>query len=98
MTVGRYVLTKRATADLRAISAHSRREWGWTRAEAYLLELRRVIEWLAEMPKAGASAEMVRTGYRKHPAGVHLIYYRETQNGIDVVRILHQRMDVDRHL
>lgn len=96
--MGRYVFRKRASADLRSISAHSTREWGWPRAQIYLLEIQRVIEWLAAMPEAGASAELVRPGYRKHPAGVHIIYYRLTKDGIEIVRILHQRMDMGRHL
>ena len=40
----------------------------------------------------------VRTGYRKYPAGSHLLFYRLTPDGIDIVRILLQRMDFERHL
>lgn len=38
-------------------------------------------------------------GYRKLSAGSHTLFYRVTGEGtIDVVRVLHQRMDVDRNL
>ncbi len=41
----------------------------------------------------------IRPGYRKASAGSHTLFYRVTGEGtIDVVRVLHQRMDVDRNL
>ena len=40
----------------------------------------------------------VRQGYRKIRSGSHVIFFKVTGEGIDVVRILHQRMDFERHL
>lgn len=41
----------------------------------------------------------VRDGYQKALTGLHVIYFRWTdQSQIVVVRILHQSMDVERHL
>jgi toxin ParE1/3/4 len=40
----------------------------------------------------------VRAGYRSSRVGAHVIFYREFPEGIEVVRILHQRMDVRRQL
>jgi len=37
-------------------------------------------------------------GYRKVRAGSHIIFFKVTTDGIDVVRILHQKMDFNRHL
>ena len=38
-------------------------------------------------------------GYRKAAAGSHILFFRVTDAGLlDVVRILHQRMDISRHL
>ena len=46
----------------------------------------------------GRSCDEVRSGYRKHAVGSHGLYYRVVGGDvIDVVRVLHQRMDVDRH-
>nr|WP_244101537.1 hypothetical protein [Burkholderia ambifaria] len=30
--------------------------------------------------------------------GSHVVFYRETAESLDVIRVLHQRMDVDRPL
>jgi len=35
---------------------------------------------------------------RRYAIGSHLIFFLEGDNGIDVIRILHQRMDPTRHL
>jgi toxin ParE1/3/4 len=40
----------------------------------------------------------VRPDYRKYPSGSHVLFYRLTDDGIDVVRILHERMDYERHI
>ena len=43
-------------------------------------------------------ADDARQGYRKQPIGSHFVFYRITDVGpIEVMRILHQRMDVAAH-
>ena len=50
----------------------------------------------------GAECEMYQTlvyvGHIfRYPAGSHVVFYRETDDTIDVIRVLHQRMDIERH-
>ena len=44
------------------------------------------------------TAEDIRSGYRKTACGSHMIYFRQDGDDIEVIRILHQSMDVGRHL
>ncbi|MDO9416041.1 type II toxin-antitoxin system RelE/ParE family toxin [Pararhizobium sp.] len=45
------------------------------------------------------SAETIRAGYRKVLTGSHSIFFRVTDDGIiDVIRILHQQMDIEARL
>jgi len=53
---------------------------------------------LASGSLKGRSAENVRTGYLKYAAGSHFVFFKEADFGIDVIRILHQQMDVEKHL
>jgi len=47
----------------------------------------------------GKSAEQTRKNYRETQIKSHLIFYRKIENGIiEVVRILHQRMDIKKYL
>jgi toxin ParE1/3/4 len=40
----------------------------------------------------------IRPGYRRRGVEHHVIYFKQTDYGIAVIRILHQRMDAPRHL
>lgn len=53
---------------------------------------------IAEGRISSLSAEDIRSGYRKAACGSHIIYFRQDGDDIDVIRILHQIMDVGRHL
>lgn len=40
----------------------------------------------------------IRPGYLKARAGSHLIYFRMTATDLEIIRILHGKQDVERHL
>ena len=37
----------------------------------------------------------VKAGYVKFPVGSHVIFFRKSESGIDIIRILHQSMDAE---
>jgi toxin ParE1/3/4 len=43
----------------------------------------------------GVRRDDLREGYRSLRAGRHVVSYRETATGIEIVRVLHASMDVD---
>lgn len=96
--MSRYVLSPRAQEDLSEIWDYSVERWGMDQADSYLRLLHRAIEVVAADPRVGTSCDEVCAGYRKYPAGSHMLLYRQSQAGIDIVRVLHGRMDFDRHL
>ena len=51
-----------------------------------------------ETGATAARAVEIGAGYLKYAVGSHVIFYRQTDAGIDVIRILHQRMDVPSRL
>jgi len=46
----------------------------------------------------GREGSDIRSGYYKISCGSHFLFYRITAEGIDIVRILHERMDFVRHI
>jgi toxin ParE1/3/4 len=96
--VGDYALSGKADADLEAIAAYSLEQWGLARAERSILALHRTFEMLAEFPDIGRDASGLRPGYRKMETASHSVFYRKTAQGVPIVRVLHQRMDHERHL
>ncbi len=95
--MSRYVLSPAARADLEGIWDYTSERWDDRQAEEYLREIQRAVERISENPKLGLACDEVRTGYRKHSVGPHTLYYRIVGGVIDVVRTLHERMDIDRH-
>lgn len=93
-----YTLSGAADADIEAISRDSIGRWGLARAEDYILGLHRVLETLAAFPEAGRDVGELRPGYRRFEHERHSIFYRQIEDGILVVRVLHQRMQPRRHL
>ena len=96
--MSRYTLSPRAQADIEEIWDYTAKRWSVDQAEVYLRQIKASIEVIAVDPTRGRTCDDVRAGYRKYPAGSHLLFYRTTPDGIDIVRILHQRMDFERHL
>lgn len=95
----RYLLSPAAQADLEQIWDYTEDRWGIDQADTYLREIQYVIERVAANPQIGRACNEIRRGYRKLSAGSHMVFYRLTVEGVvDIVRVLHQRMDIDRHL
>jgi toxin ParE1/3/4 len=96
--VNRYRLTPAARRDLSSIWDFTEESWDARQAETYIAEIRAAIERVAHDPRRGRACDEIRTGYRRYGIGSHLLFYIESTEGVDVVRILHQRMDPTRHL
>ena len=80
------------------IAESSLENWGLTQASAYVSSLRSAFAFLADFPEAGINVGHIRPGYRKILSGSHFVFYRKTEDGVLIVRVLHERMDVERHL
>lgn len=97
--MSQYVLSPAAQADLEQIWNYTCERWDDDQAEEYVRAIQRAIDRVVDNPMIGRACDEVRPGYRKHAVGSHTLYYPIAAGDvIDVVRILHQRMDVDRHL
>ncbi|MEC9346430.1 MAG: type II toxin-antitoxin system RelE/ParE family toxin [Pseudomonadota bacterium] len=100
MTEGadRYALSPSARADLVAIWRYSAANWSVEQADRYVRDLEAVFRLLAGSPGLGVGIDHLRKGYRKFPAGRHSVYYTSGEQGVLIVRILHQRMDAGAQL
>lgn len=93
-----YRLTPAAQQDLSEIWDFTQEHRDAHQAETYIQEIRAVIERVAENPSRGRGCAEIRQGYRRYAIGSHLVFYVETGDTVDVIRVLHQRVDPDRHL
>ena len=88
----------RAYADLEGIWLYTHEQWGEEQADRYLRRLDKQIMALADAPERGKSAETIRAGYHSIHVGRHLVLYTFTDMIVSIRRVLHDQMDVGRHL
>ena len=87
-----------AESDLIGIWRYTCEQWGELQADKYLDELDSGIRKLADNPESGMRRDFVREGYRVLFVGSHAVYYTVTPDTVHIIRVLHGRMDPDRHL
>ena len=66
---------------------------GRRQRNSYLRKLDAAFARLARHPELGRDEGEVRSGYRSFPQGRHLIFCREIDESIEIVRVLRQSMD-----
>lgn len=93
-----YRLSPAAQRDLSSIWDFTQERWDESQAEIYMSEIRAAIERIAAAPGRGRACDEIREGYRRYSIGSHLVFYVERTGGVDVIRVLHHRMDPSRHL
>ena len=53
---------------------------------------------IAEDPLRGRACDEIAPEYRRYRAGAHILFYKIESNEVRVSRILHENMDIERHL
>lgn len=86
----RYFLSEEAKLDLREIARFTRKTWGNAQARRYVVRLRDFCQTLADTPGLGRPFPF--RGLLRMEHGSHVMFYRKTESGILIVRIVHQRM------
>jgi len=83
---------------METIWLYTLKEWGSEQANRYTDELTEAFDQLTKNPKIATPCDRIRKGYRRSQVGRHAIYFRQTNYGIVVVRVLHDRMLSTLHL
>lgn len=92
-------LTPLAQSDIKAIGRYAQETWGVAQRNDYLKSIAETFEHLREGFIAGRTREEIRTNLLSSPCQEHVIFFRRTHAGhVEVLRILHARMDFANHL
>jgi len=91
-------LSEAARSDLIDIWSETFQKWGSDQADTYLDDIDRTLNGLIENPRMGSDCSDLQMGARRLITGRHVAFYEVTESAIFVIRVLHQSMDMPRHL
>ncbi len=92
-------ITPSARADLVKIGQYTQTTWGVRQRNDYLGQFSRLFEQLLTGQIKGKNRRDIRENLLDHPCGQHMVFFRrDALNNVQIIRILHQRMDFNRHL
>jgi len=96
----KYKISKEALKDLEKIWIYTIENWSIEQADRYYGLIINEIEYISENPQSGKDYGHIRDGYFRTRVKSHFIFYRVNlkANVIEVIRILHQQMDIDERL
>lgn len=93
--MAKYYLTNQAVKDLDDIWNYTFDEWSENQADKYYLLLLNSCQEIAENPDFGKKYNNVTDRLLGYKSNKHIIFYRIISNDeIEVIRILHGRMDL----
>jgi toxin ParE1/3/4 len=95
-----YKISVQASDDIEGVWLYTFENWSLEQADRYVNLIFDEIEYLADNPNSGKDFSHIRKNYRCSKVKSHIIFYRlaDKQNDIEIIRVLHQRMDIENRL
>lgn len=81
-------LSEAAKEDLLGIALYGDEHFGIDQSNRYRDRLKHRFLVLAKQPALYPTVDHIRPGYRRSVCGVHSIYYRIEDRGIEIIRVL----------
>ncbi|WP_268225550.1 type II toxin-antitoxin system RelE/ParE family toxin [Sinomicrobium oceani] len=96
----KYRISQEANRDIENIWLYTFENWSLEQADRYFNLVMDEIEYLAEHPESGKDYDQIRKGYFRSRIKSHFIFYKinEKKKEVEIIRILHQRMDIESRL
>jgi toxin ParE1/3/4 len=93
-----FEISKLALKDLNDIWEYSTDQWSKQQANRYYKEIIEAIREICNNSEIGMPIDYVKPGHRRINVKSHMIVYKIKKEVIYIDRILHQKMDIDKHL
>lgn len=95
--MAKIILSKEAREDLIQIGCYTQEKWGKEQRLKYLEQFQSIFKKLAEGQVKGRQRNELVGAPLSYREGSHIIFYHEIKKGIEVLRVLHKRMDFEKH-
>ena len=97
--MARVILRQAAIDDLNNIWDYTFEQWSENQADKYYATLKFACKEIGENPDLGREYSGIRMNLFGLKSGKHIIFYHMiTNDEIEVIRILHERMDLKKRL
>lgn len=95
-----FKLSNEAEKDLAKIWNYTFKTWSVAQADRYINLIFEEIDYLCEKPNSGKDVSYIREGYFRTKVKSHFIFFKinKKEHKIEIIRILHQRMDIENRL
>lgn len=87
-----FKLSELAEKDLEGIAENTFREWGENQNRIYLEAFESQFQLLANQPGLVRKCDRLGHGLMRWEVGKHVAFFRRTEGGILILRVLHQSM------
>ncbi len=91
-------LSPKARQDFIEILRYTGEAWGEKQLLTYSKRIHDALQFIAQNPQLGYRRNDLPPTHQAHLVGPHIIIYRMHVNGVAIVRILHQRMSLSKHI
>lgn len=98
MKKAKYLISEIAIEDLDGIWEYTFINWSKKQADRYHSLIMNEIEFIAENISSGKSINHIKQVYLVSYVKSHMILFKGNQGVVEIMRILHQKRDVDSNL
>ena len=91
-------LSPKARQDFIDVLRYTGETWGEGQLHIYRDKLNDALQAITHNPQSGHHRDELPPTHLAYLVGAHVIVYRTGVDSIDVVRILHQRMSLGKHV
>jgi toxin ParE1/3/4 len=94
-----YIINEKALEDINNIWIYTAENWSVEQADRYYNLIYDEIEYIVINFEMARDFGKIRKSYRYSKVKSHLIFFKKDKNNeIEVVRVLHERMDIENRL
>lgn len=94
-----YIISEKAIEDINKIWVYTAENWSVEQADRYYNLILDEVEFIAQNFEMARDFGSIRKSYRYSKVKSHLVFFKKNKfNEIEVIRVLHERMDVESRL
>ena len=88
------IFHEEALSDLEEIWLYTFETWSLEQADRYYELIIKEIYFLSKKPKSGKNLNSLREGYYSTKVKSHFIFYKFSLTELEIIRVLHESMDI----